>query len=450
MASAPGNFVPSRAAYWTLAALFGMNLLNFVDRYILAAVLKPMQADAPVGLGLNDAQAGSVQSVFYITYALISPVIGWLGDRVPRKYVLAASVGLWSLATFCSGLARSYPEMLLARAVLAVGEATYTALAATLIADLFPRQQRGWALTFFYLAVPLGAAVGYPLGGFVSAGFGWRTAFYVVGLPGLAVALAALALREPQRGATEAMTAEQLRRQQAMPFSWQIYGSLVRNRSFFYNALAMAMFTFALGGLQVWAPKYFAGLPGLDLESANFYLGIVLVVSGIVGTSLGGWLAERLARRWQGAYFWLSGLTLLGSVPFILIALGASHPAVIFPALLVGLILAFMNIGPSNTIIANVAPPKIRAGAVAINLFVTRVLGDIPSPTLMGLVSDSTGHLFWGVALAIPALIAAGVFFCLGGPHLQDDQEAVLKGIGVIAPVDEPVGPLDPNNGAGA
>src|SRR6266540_2196934 len=181
----PQGPAPTRAAYWTLAALFGMNLLNFVDRYILAAVLKPMQADAPAGLGLNDAQAGSVQSVFYVTYALISPFIGWLGDRVPRKYVLAASVAVWSLATFGSGLARSYEQMLLARAVLAIGEATYTALAATMIADLFPRERRGWALTFFYLAVPLGAAIGYPLGGFLSSSYDWRTAFGVVGLPGL-------------------------------------------------------------------------------------------------------------------------------------------------------------------------------------------------------------------------------------------------------------------------
>src|SRR5262249_48181421 len=161
-------------------------------------------------------------------------------------------------------------------------------------------------------------------------------------------------------------------------------------------ALAMAMFTFALGGLQHWAGAYFSELPGMPEGVPNLYLGPVLCVSGLVGMSLGGWLAERLAPRWRGAYFWVSGFTLLASVPFILLALArypllgeaGSHPIFVFPLLLIGLTLAFMNIGPSNTIITNVTPPKIRTAAVAANLFITRVLGDIPSPSLMGKVSD--------------------------------------------------------------
>src|SRR4051812_490759 len=159
----------ARAAYWTLAALFGMNLLNFIDRYILASVLKPIAEPPPHGLGLNGVQAGFVGSVFFLAYALISPLVGWLGGRVPRKDPLAASVGIWSLATFASGLVRSFEELVLARSVLAIGEATYTALAASLIADMFPRNQRGKVLTFFYLAVPLGAAIGFPLGGVLSS-----------------------------------------------------------------------------------------------------------------------------------------------------------------------------------------------------------------------------------------------------------------------------------------
>jgi MFS family permease len=421
----------ARGAYLVLVALFAMNLLNYIDRFILAAVLKSVRAD----LDLTKFQAGVVGgSSFYLSYALFSPLVGWLGDRVTRKYLLAASVGLWSIATFGAGLAGSFGQMVFARSLLGVGEATYAALAPTLIADLFPRSQRGRALTFFYIAVPLGAAFGYPLGGFMSSWQGWRSAFYVVGLPGLAVALAALALPEPERGATEDVTEEDRRRHQAQPFSWRIYASLARNPSYVYNTLAMALFTFALGGLQVWGPDYFARVPGLEAIDPNYWLGPVLVVSGLVGTAAGGWLADRLARHWPGAYFGLSGATMLAAVPIITPALLTNRLAVIIPCLLVGLTLCFVNFGPSNTILTNVSDPKIRAAAVAINLFVMHWLGDIPSPALMGKVADLTSSRgeemnFWGMAITLPALLLGGVLFCLGMPHLERDQEAVLERI---------------------
>jgi MFS family permease len=417
----------ARGAYLILLALFAMNLLNFVDRFILAAVLGSVQKDAPLGLGLNDEEAGAVGSAFYISYAVFSPLIGWLGDRVTRKYLLAASVGVWSLATFGSGLAHSFGEMVLARGLLGLGEATYAALAPTLIADLFPRQQRGRALTFFYIAVPLGAAIGYPLGGLIDRAWGWRSAFSLVGLPGLAVALAALALPEPARGATEEVDEEQRRRHQATPFSWRLYAALARNPSYVYNTLGMAMFAFALGGLQHWGFKYFKGVAAPGQWQPDAWLGPVLALSGLLGTWLGGWLADRLAPRGRGAYFWVSGLTMAAAVPIIAPALLTNRLEVIIPCLLVGLTLSFMNIGPSNTILANVSDPKIRAAAVAINLFLMHWLGDIPSPYLMGWVSYLTSHLGWGMAITLPALLLGGVFFCLGAPHLQRDEERVLE-----------------------
>jgi MFS family permease len=421
----------ARGAYLVLLALFAMNLLNFVDRFILSAVLGSVQ-DPVRGLGLNDVEGGVLGSAFYISYAVFSPVVGWLGDRVARKYLLAASVGVWSVATFGSGLAQTFGQLVAARGLLGVGEATYAALAPTLIADLFPRQQRGRALTFFYIAVPLGAAIGYKLGPFLDRWQGWRAAFFVVGLPGLVVALAALALPEPPRGGAEGVAEEERRRHQALPFSWRIYASLARNASYVYNTLGMAMFAFALGGLQHWGFKYFNGIAGPEQPSPDDWLGPVLAVSGLVGTSLGGWLGDSLAPRWRGAYFWVSGLTMFAAVPVIAPGLLTNRLAVIIPCLLVGLTLSFMNIGPSNTILTNVSDPKIRTAAVAINLFIMHWLGDIPSPSLMGLVSYLTGsdpqHMnVWGMAITLPALLLGGLFFCLGAPHLQRDQDAVLE-----------------------
>src|SRR5262249_41402417 len=150
----------------------------------------------------------------------------------------------------------------------------------------------------------------------------------------------------------------------------------------------------------------------IDQETANGWLGLVLVVSALVGTPLGGFLSDRLAPRLRGAYFWVSGVTMMAAVPFLVVTLLATDPVLIFGSMVVGLTLAFMNIGPSNSILTNVSLPKIRAAAVAVNLMAIHFLGDIPSPPLIGLVSEWSGQLFWGMAITLPAIAVGGVFFC--------------------------------------
>jgi MFS family permease len=447
----PATGTPLKIAYWALAALFTMNLLNYMDRFIWAAVQKQVKEDD--AFLLSNTQAGTVTSAFLISYTVFSPFVGLLGDRIRRKYLLAAGVGLWSLATFASGLSASYGQLLLARGILGVGEASYATLAPAMIGDMFRRDRRNMALTIFYVAIPVGAALGYVLGGHLGMAYGWRKAFFVVGLPGLGVALAALALPEPRRGATEEVDEEALARHDALPLTWSVYATLARNRSFVYNCLGMAMFAFALGGLQAWAPDYLVtekrvavavaeeSLAGLDekarekkiseimSEKVNFYLGVVVALGGLVGTLLGGWLANLWAKRRRGAYFWISGLSILLSVPFILLGITLRVELALFGCLLAGITLASMNYGPANTIIVNVTDPKIRAAAFAMNIFVLHILGDVPSPTLMGFVRDLTRSPFLGMALTLPALVASGLFFCLGAPHLEADQNAVLKGM---------------------
>lgn len=446
--NAPGRL--HRAAWWVLAALFAMNLLNYIDRFILAAVLGQVQNDPAINA--DDWWAGLLAPAFLISYTVFSVLTGWFGDRMPRKYLLSAGVGLWSVATFASGFANSYWHLFLARCVLGVGEAAYATLAPSLIGDFFRRDRRNLALTVFYLAIPVGAGLGYVIGGQVSEAFGtWRAAFFVVGLPGLVVALAALAIPEPRRGASEDVDERALLRHEALPLSWDIYAAMGRNRSYLFVSLGMAAFTFALGGLQYWAPEFLVReqrftvvvdegqFAHLDTDrraeeiakavnaKVTFLLGVVVLVSGLAGTALGGVIAEMLSRRWRAAYFWVSGFTMLASAPFILAALLTRSEVLIFGCLLIGLTLAFMQYGPTNTIIVNVTDPKIRAAAFAVNIFIIHLLGDIPSPPLMGGVSRLTGSLFWGVALTIPAMAISGVLFCLGTPYQEADQEAVLR-----------------------
>ncbi len=425
------------AAYGALAALFAMNLLNYIDRYVLAAVVGPVQQTLGV---TEDSRGGLLSTAFFLSYALVSPLVGWLGDRVTRKYLLAIGVGIWSLATFASGLANTFAHMLLARSVLGIGEATYATIAPTLIADMFPRSARSRALAVFYVAIPLGSALGYVLGGRIEAAYNWRYAFFAVGLPGLFVALAALGIREPHRGASEAVSEADVLRHEALPASSRTYAELARNRSYVVNTLATALVTFALGGLAYWAPKFLSHERGLTLRDANDWLGVVLFVSGLVGTALGGWLGDRLAPRIPGAYFWVAGCSMLLSVPFVTTALVASRPAVIFSAMAIGLTLAFVYTGPSSAILVNVTLPRIRAAACAINILFIHLLGDIPSPPIMGLVGDLTGRMVWGLGITIPALAASGLVFCFGARYLARDEAAVLRTLHGAADPDAPSG----------
>jgi MFS family permease len=414
-----------RMAYWSLALLFAMNLLNYVDRYILAAVIGDVQAT----LKIEDADelAGLLSTAFFVSYSLFSPVMGWFGDRLPRRHLLAAGVGVWSVATFWSGWANSFPEMLLARGLLGIGEATYATIAPTLIADLFPRAQRNRALAVFYVAVPVGAALGYVTGEQVTALFNdWRYAFYVVGGPGLLIAFAAYFMREPVRGASEEGADDPNSRREALPLSWSVYANLLRNWSYIYNTLGMAMMTFAVGGLAFWAPKFIARERGLPDKAAT-YMGVAVIIGGLVGTALGGWVADWLTGKIRGAYFWLCGLTMIAATPLIYWSLVARDTSVIFTTMTIGLILVFVSTGPSNAIIVNVTIPRIRAAAFAINIFMIHILGDIPSPPFMGLVTHLTENMFLGLAVTLPALLLSGLFYCLGARYLEKDQELVVK-----------------------
>jgi MFS transporter, Spinster family, sphingosine-1-phosphate transporter len=416
-----------RLAYWSLAALFGMNLLNYIDRFILAAVLEKVRS--PTELDFDYQKAGLLSTVFFVSYAFFSPIMGWLGDRMTRRYLLAVGVGIWSIATFGSAWADSYWHLMLARSVLGIGEATYATLAPTLIGDLFPRKQRNRALSLFYVAIPLGAALGYSMGGFIEAHFGWRMAFQVVGWPGLFVAVAALFLPEPKRGASEHEEGSAVVHSEALPLTSKTYLQLFHNRSYVYNLLAMAMGTFALGGLQWWTPSFLETNRGIARDVANYWLGVTIVISGLVGTLAGGWLGDWFTPRMRGAYFWVSGVGMFVSAPFIFLALRSGQPVVIYGSILIGLTLAFLNYGPSNSIIVNVSMPNIRAAAFAVNTFAIHLLGDIPSPFAMGAISQATGDLFWGMLITIPALALSGLFFCLGGPHLEADQDAVTQAV---------------------
>ncbi len=410
----------------TLLLLCVMNLLDYIDRFILAAVLPSIQSE----MGLSSFQAGALGPAFLIAYTICAPFMGWAGDRYNRTRLLIGGVVLWSLATVGAGFAGTYGQLLVARAFLGIGEVTYGTLAPTLLADLYPRARRGQVLSYFYLAIPVGSALGYVLGGVIEPYYGWRVAFWLVGVPGLLIALAGGYLREPQRGVMDTVddVVGQTDSQAPVQVAWRDYRVLLHNRSYVYNALGMALMTFALGGLALWMPTFFHRVKGMSLQQANLWIGPMTVLAGLLGTLSGGWLADRLQRHTPGAYFLLAGVGMLLAAPCALVALLATTPAIYLTAMFLAECGVFLNTGPCNAILVNVVHPAMRSTAFAINIFLVHILGDIWSPLLIGHIADVTGgNLTAGMLLTVVAIGGGGVFFLRGARYLAADQHAALR-----------------------
>jgi MFS family permease len=402
-----------------LAVLTGLNGLNYLDRYVAAATLPLILAD----LALSDTAGGVLQSAFIITYSLACPVAGWLGDRQPRIRLAAAGVFVWSVATVASGLAPTYALLLVARAVIGVGEASYAVVTPSLLSDCYPPDRRARVLGIFYAAIPVGTALGYVLGGLVGEAFGWRAAFFVAGAPGALLAFLLTRLPEPQRGALDPPGAGT-----AAPLGiGASLRALAARRSYVVNTAAQVVYTFAMGGLATWMPTYFVRERGIPLGTAASTFGLLLVVAGFGGTLVGGRLSDVFTKRVQSAHFTLSGATLVASVAFTLPAILAPAPAVFWPAMFVTLFLLFMNIGPLNAAMANVLPAELRARGFAVTTMVMHLLGDAASPWLIGVASDRVG-------LTVPVLVTgcmlavAGLVLLIGRGSLAADMRGSVHG----------------------
>lgn len=451
----PALGAPPRWAMTTFVILFAMNLLDYLDRNILMAI-KPQVRDE---LSVSNAQWGLLTSIFLVSYSLVSPVMGWLGDRYRRTWLLGLGVGLWSLATIGSGLARSYGHLALARSVLGIGEATYGVIAPTILLDLFAREQRARLMSAFYLAMPIGSALGIALGSFIAKRYGWHLAFFLVGAPGVAAALVAFFLPEPVRGASEGVDVERLQAHERAGASREDYVDLMVNSSYTYAVFGMAAYTFAIGGMLVWVPNYLFNTRQFDQVRAGTLLGLVTLGAAVVGMTAGGWISDRLARTRPQALFLVPGLAMIASIPFVLLALFSTSEKMIFAGIFAAEALMFINTGPCNAIIANVVQPNLRAAAYAVSIFAVHFLGDIWSPWLIGKAADLFGdpetmassygrllkslgvvptqvsghppeNIVAGLVLVVPALLLSGLVFLAGTRHLPREMalmQAKLK-----------------------
>jgi MFS family permease len=391
-----------------LCVLSGINLFNYVDRYVVPAVAESLKKDPD--LHLSDAQLGWVMTGFIIVYAFASPVFGWLGDRRGRNRLVAAGVGIWSLATAAAGLTHGFGSLFAARSTVGIGEAAYGSIAPTMLADYFPKAQRGRVFAIFFAAIPIGSALGYVLGGKVDVAYGWRAAFFVAGLPGLILAGLCLLLRDPERGAehTDDVGHAHAAPGKAAPGT---YAALLANPAYVSVVLGYAAYTFALGGIAAWMPAFLERERGFTHTEATVNFGGIVVVTGFVGTFVGGWLGDLVARRNRQGYLWVSGIATLLAAPAAYLAFQSTDRTVELGALAVAEVLIFLSTGPINSAIVNVVAPEMRATAMAMSILAIHVLGDVPSPTLIGMISDRSS-LAQAVLVVPVAVVVSGVIWC--------------------------------------
>ena len=411
------------AALFALGVVTILNFLNYIDRFILAAVLPRVKSE----LVLTDFQLGLLANVFLVTYFVTSPLFGALGDRLSRPRLMSAGVTVWSMATAAAGFTADFVQLLIARAWVGIGEAAYATISPALLSDYFPRSQRGRAFAVFYVAIPVGSAAGFLLGGTLERAFGWRAAFYAVGLPGIVLALLALRVPDPVRGATEepsslgrgrrdsprsaSPSGRSLKERADAPgegFSTRTLSDLFRNKAYVGTVLGYAAYTFALGGLAFFMPTYFERVRGLELARADFIVGGVTVLAGLSGTFLGGYLGDWMAARVQYGQLWLSGLSSIAAViPAWLALTVASSPTYIVWFFLAEFLL-FLSTGPVNVMIVSVVPPDARARAMAVSIFTIHLFGDAISPPIIGWLADT--HGLARAVLIVPVAIAISGF----------------------------------------
>jgi len=395
-----------------LLLLTALNFLNYIDRNVLYAVQPLIQRE----FRINDEQVGFLTSAFFVCYMVAAPLITPLADRYSRRWIIAVGAFVWSAATLLSAVTHTYDELLLRHVLVGIGEATFVAISPALLADLYPENIRGRVMGIFYLATPVGSALGYIIGGYLGHRYGWRTPFMISALPGFVLGAAVLGLREPTRGASDHL---------ADSFERSSIRGLVHNKAYWTITLGAAMMTFAIGGLQVWMPTFLVRVRHLSLDRANTIFGAMTVVSGTVATLLGGWIGDRLLRRTHGAYQLVSGIGMALSIPAIVIAIYSHGPAM-FPAIFLGEFFLLLNTAPLNAALVNSVSSGIRATALAVNIFTIHLLGDAFSPTLIGYVSDRT-NLETGLTsmIAAVALSAAVLFYGMRfAPKLGGERPA--------------------------
>lgn len=402
-------------ALGTFLLLIALNLLNYIDRYILAGELLPIQHE----FHATDQQMGALGTAFFFVYMLAAPATGWLGDRFSRKPLIIFGATLWSFATLGALWVHSYSTLFMRQAFVGIGEATFTIYAPSVISDFFSERERNRVLSIFYIAIPVGSAMGYLAGGQIGSHLGWRAPFLICAIPGFAAAaMYAFIGREPKRGAMDFVSATPNR---------ATFLGLFKNPAFLTGTFSMAMLTFAIGGISWWMPEFLRRNAGMSMGNASLTVSGITVVDGIAGTLVGGWLGQIWLRKNHRALYLISFWSVVLTLPFgALVFFGPKSFAI--PALFAAEFFLFLNTGPLNTAIVNSVSAPVRATAISINLFCIHFFGDTFSPQIIGAISDRS-NLSIGLGATLITMVISAIILSAGArfaPSLEETSVAKI------------------------
>ncbi len=403
----------ARSARTALITLTAINLLNYLDRYLVAGIVAPLKEE----FGASDSDIGLLTSAFLVVYMIASPVFGLLARRTSRTLLLGVGVFIWSIATMGSGVVSTLTQLLVARAVVGVGEAAFATVGPALLADHFRPAKRAAVLSVFYAAIPIGTALSFVASGMISASYGWRAVFLAGGIPGIFLGLLCLFLKDPTRGQYDDLT-QSKSPPTAVPSARQMretFAFLWNSREFTIATGGYILFTFAFGALAVWMPYFLQSVRGWSATSATTAFGIVIIASGLVGTLGGGWIAKRLGGE-SHTSLRLCAICMVVAAPASALALFATTDWVILVGLVIASTFSMATQGPVNAVIINSVGATLRAFAIGASVLLIHLLGDVPSPWLVGKISESLPQdgLTAGMSIIPVAMILSAIVWSLG------------------------------------
>jgi MFS family permease len=397
-------------------------IFNFIDRQIIGVLAVPIKAD----LGLSDKQLGLMGGIaFALFYSGLAIPIAWLADRRSRVRIIAWSVGLWSLFTAACGLTQNFWQLFVARMGVGIGEAGGVAPSYGLISDFYPKEKRARALAFFSLGIPIGSALGVFFGGWIASHLDWRSAFLIVGLAGLPAALLVrLFVPEPVRGGFD--SADGSASEPAPPFP-TVVAALARTPSFWLLSFGAASGSILGYGLIFWLPSFFNRSFHLELAQVGWYYGSIVLVGGVAGTWLGGWIGDRTGPGDPGAYARIPAYCFVAAAPCFALGLFAPNLWLGWLLFAVGQMLALAWLGPVIAAVQHIVPPNMRATASASFLFINNLIGIGFGIFFLGFMSDAmkAAHgdeallysILYGLAFY---LLSAAIYFVAAGRLKRD------------------------------
>jgi MFS family permease len=415
-------------AIYALIVLILVNSVNYMDRYVVGILFPLIQKD----LLLSDTQLGLLGGVaFTVFYALMALPMGYAVDRFTRKYVLGIGIFLWSIATFCSGVAGRFITLFIARAFTGTGESSAHPAGVSLLGDYFSQKIRTIAIALFQVGVPIGAGLGVIVGGILATKFGWKQTFFIYAVPGIILIPFILLMKEPVRGASDGLTAADTEKI-ALEGFWTKIKKILSVKTLIYHYIATALIMFGSQGFNIWLPTYLNRVRGFELEAAGKIAGVGLLIGGFVGALGGAIVADRLFRKDKKARLKVQTWAALLAIPFMLIVLFTTKNFLLIPAVFMAIILSVAMFPILSAIIVDLVEPADRGVAMALLLLLQTGIGFSLGPLTVGAISDHTGSLMSGLLVLPFSYLLVVLMGIMGMRYILSDYESVQKRIAKI------------------